>query len=107
MFSRLFGRKQSKYGNYGRFGQKNSSATRKIVQKPRYLYKESFYTNKPKQIIDAPRSRVNQSYAQRSHKSRPIKNGKSRRLGIINSRSNQSPSILIHKSRKNRSRYRY
>jgi len=92
MLNRIFGKRQSIYGNYGRFGQKNSSATRRIAQKPRYLYKESFYTNKPKQ------SMVSRSHAHQSHKSRHTK---SKRLGIMNN----SPSILMHKSRKNRSRY--
>jgi hypothetical protein len=100
MFSRIFGKKQSIYGNHGRFGQKNSSATRRIIQKPRYLYKESFYTNKPKPM--ASQSRVNRSRAHRSHKSRHTKHGKSRRLGMI---MNNSPSPIMHKSRKNRSRY--
>ena len=99
MFSRIFGKKQSIYGNHGRFGQKNSSATRKIVQKPRYLYKESFYTNKPKQSMvsqsSVNRSRANRSH--RSHKGRHMKHAKSRRLGMI---MNNSPSGFMHKSRK-------
>ena len=95
MLSRIFGKRQSIYGNYGRFGQKNSSATRRITQKPRYLYKESFYTNKPKPMMS-------RSHAQ-SHKS-ILKHAKSKRLGINNSHSH---SVFMHKSRKNRSRYRY
>ena len=99
MFSRIFVKRQrqSIYGNHGRFGQKNSSATRRITQKPRYLYKESFYTNKPKQSMV---SRSHRSHAHQSYKN----HAKSRRLGI-HSRSNYSPSFFMHKSRKNRSRY--
>jgi hypothetical protein len=41
---------------------------------------------------------VSRSHAHQSHKSRHTK---SKRLGIMNN----SPSILMHKSRKNRSRY--
>ena len=107
MFSRIFGKKQS-YGNYGRFGQKNSSFTRKIIQNPRYLYKESFYSNKPNRALHSKvsQSKVSQSkVSHRSHKSRPMKYAKSRRLGTIdNSRSKYSPSIM-NKIRKHRSRY--
>lgn len=100
MLSRIFGKRQSIYGNYGRFGQKNSSATRRITQKPRYLYKESFYTNKPKPMMS-------RSHAHQSHKS-ILKHAKSKRLGINNSHSHShSHSVFMHKSRKNRSRSRY
>lgn len=104
MFSRIFGKRQrqSIYGNHGRFGQKNSSATRRIVQNPRYLYKESFYTNKPKQSVILTQSRANRSHVYRPHKSRHTKYAKSRRSGM---NLNNSHSLFMHKSRKNRSRY--
>jgi hypothetical protein len=89
MFSRIFGfgkKPHSIYGNYGRFGQKNSSFTRKTTQSPRFMYKKSFYADKPKE----PRSR--------SHKSRKnTKYEKSRRLGAI-----MNNSISIKKSKQDR-----
>ena len=101
MFRKIFGsiQKTKTYGNDGRFGQKNSSATRKIIQSPRFMYKKSYYMNNPdkKKHNSFVQSRYNYD-----HRSRRSTKTKSRRNGFINATVKSSPS---KRSRKYRSKY--